>query len=242
MADGKMSYTGHKFFKEQTVAVLLNLDSKSPNANTISLFRNGERLTQPHPVPASLQGKTLFPHISFRNVSVQVASCDESGPRLREDLVGRDPGREPSRRKRSNFPSVGGAHLHRHEDGGKQEGDTSEKCVRSLVCVCACRVYEGWRGWPRDKSTWRRGGGGAPPRAVLAGHRAGPQGLAAGGAQLHPRCRGAVASQRQTPQARPSPVLATPYSPPFSFLPSLLLLLLHATAPVVRFLHTDLTR
>merc|ERR1712217_997500 len=55
-----------------TIGVLLNLDQKSPNANTISLFREGKRASQPQPLPENLKGKALFPHVTFRNVSVQV--------------------------------------------------------------------------------------------------------------------------------------------------------------------------
>merc|ERR1719291_279728 len=61
-----------KFGRDMVVAVLLNLDPKSPNANTISLFRSGTRVSDPMPLPDDLKGKTLFPHISFRNISVQV--------------------------------------------------------------------------------------------------------------------------------------------------------------------------
>lgn len=61
-----------RFGKNQTMAVLLNLDQKSPNANTISLFHNGERYCEPQPLPEALKGKTLYPHVSYRNVSVQM--------------------------------------------------------------------------------------------------------------------------------------------------------------------------
>mmetsp|Transcript_80420 Transcript_80420/g.209785 ORF Transcript_80420/g.209785 Transcript_80420/m.209785 type:complete len:545 (+) Transcript_80420:90-1724(+) len=61
-----------KFGRDMVVAVLINLDPKSPNANTVSLFRSGVRVSEPMPLPDDLKGKALFPHISFRNVSVQV--------------------------------------------------------------------------------------------------------------------------------------------------------------------------
>jgi len=54
------------------MGVMLNLDPKSPNCNTVSLFREGERITEPQKLPETLVGKTLFPHVSFRNVSVQL--------------------------------------------------------------------------------------------------------------------------------------------------------------------------
>eukprot|EP00933_Yihiella_yeosuensis_P025995 TRINITY_DN2017_c0_g1_i1.p1 TRINITY_DN2017_c0_g1~~TRINITY_DN2017_c0_g1_i1.p1 ORF type:complete len:831 (-),score=286.51 TRINITY_DN2017_c0_g1_i1:267-2759(-) len=60
------------FTRDQVLAVLLNLDQKSPNANTISLFREGQRISDPIPLPEKLKGKALFPHITFRNVTIQV--------------------------------------------------------------------------------------------------------------------------------------------------------------------------
>merc|ERR1712187_963453 len=53
-------------------AVLLNLDSKSPNANTVSLFKDGKRVSEPQPLPDSLKGKTLFPTVTYRNVTLDV--------------------------------------------------------------------------------------------------------------------------------------------------------------------------
>jgi len=58
--------------KDKTVAVLLNLDPKSPNAKTVSLFCDGQRISEPKPLPENLHGKTLFPHVSYRNVTLQV--------------------------------------------------------------------------------------------------------------------------------------------------------------------------
>merc|ERR1712032_948120 len=43
----------------------------SPNANTVSLFRDGVRVSKPQPLPEHLKGKVLFPHVCFRNVSLQ---------------------------------------------------------------------------------------------------------------------------------------------------------------------------
>ncbi|CAE8581634.1 unnamed protein product [Polarella glacialis] len=64
--------TCQQFTRDQVIGLLLNLDPKSPNANTVSIFRDGERLAEPQPLPEQLHGKPLFPHISFRNVSIQV--------------------------------------------------------------------------------------------------------------------------------------------------------------------------
>jgi hypothetical protein len=58
--------------REHTLAVVLNLDAKSPNANTIALYRDGKSISPVKPLPAVLLGKPLFPHVAFRNVSVFV--------------------------------------------------------------------------------------------------------------------------------------------------------------------------
>ncbi|CAJ1457521.1 unnamed protein product [Effrenium voratum] len=59
--------------KDQVIAVLLNLDPSSPNKNTISLFREGVRITQPQALPPGLVGKPLFPHVCFKNITVQAS-------------------------------------------------------------------------------------------------------------------------------------------------------------------------
>ncbi|CAJ1331247.1 unnamed protein product [Effrenium voratum] len=59
-----------KFGRDQVMGVLLNLDASGPNANTISLFRDGVRVSQPQPLPEALKGKALFPTLNYRNVSL----------------------------------------------------------------------------------------------------------------------------------------------------------------------------
>eukprot|EP00933_Yihiella_yeosuensis_P033903 TRINITY_DN274_c2_g1_i1.p1 TRINITY_DN274_c2_g1~~TRINITY_DN274_c2_g1_i1.p1 ORF type:complete len:838 (-),score=324.38 TRINITY_DN274_c2_g1_i1:132-2645(-) len=63
---------GQTFSRDQVIGILLNLDPKSPNVNTISLFRDGKRVSKPQALPEDLKGKTLFPHIAFRGLTVQV--------------------------------------------------------------------------------------------------------------------------------------------------------------------------
>merc|ERR1712151_543789 len=43
-----------RFLRSQTVALLVNLDAASPNANTVSLFRDGKRVSEPQPLPEHL--------------------------------------------------------------------------------------------------------------------------------------------------------------------------------------------
>mmetsp|Transcript_101547 Transcript_101547/g.206193 ORF Transcript_101547/g.206193 Transcript_101547/m.206193 type:complete len:917 (+) Transcript_101547:51-2801(+) len=59
-------------FRHETVAVLLNLDADSPNKNTLSLFRNGIRISEPQALPEKLCGKVLYPTITYKNVTLQV--------------------------------------------------------------------------------------------------------------------------------------------------------------------------
>jgi len=61
-----------QFNKDQTMGLLINLEEGSPNANTISLFKNGARISEPQPIPEKLRGKPLFPTLTYRNMTVQV--------------------------------------------------------------------------------------------------------------------------------------------------------------------------
>jgi len=62
-----------KFGGDSVVAVLLNMDAGRPNANTISLFKDGVRISQPQPLPEKLLGKALYPTVTFKNCAVQVS-------------------------------------------------------------------------------------------------------------------------------------------------------------------------
>ncbi|CAE7675204.1 HNRNPUL1, partial [Symbiodinium pilosum] len=46
-----------KYGPESTMAVVLNLDQDSPNVNTLTLYRDGQRVADPQLLPESLQGK-----------------------------------------------------------------------------------------------------------------------------------------------------------------------------------------
>lgn len=52
--------------------VLLNLDQKSPNANTVSLFCDGIRISKPQPLPEGLKGKSLFPTVNYKGMTLHV--------------------------------------------------------------------------------------------------------------------------------------------------------------------------
>merc|ERR1740117_1764761 len=70
--DKKKVHVGRKWRGDAVLAVVLNLDKKSPNANTISLFSDGVRVCQPLPLPDALKGKTLYPAFTFKNVTAHV--------------------------------------------------------------------------------------------------------------------------------------------------------------------------
>jgi len=59
------------------IGILLNVDAKSPNNNTLSLFKDGVRVAGPVPLPEAIHGRSLFPHITFRNLTVRVHSGPE---------------------------------------------------------------------------------------------------------------------------------------------------------------------
>jgi len=73
MCEGKQTLDANrKFTRDAVLTLVLNLDKDSPNANTVSLFRDGVRMSSPQPIPERFQGKPLFPHVVLRNVSLQV--------------------------------------------------------------------------------------------------------------------------------------------------------------------------
>ncbi|CAE8599187.1 unnamed protein product, partial [Polarella glacialis] len=51
-SEKKRTGVSQRFTKDQSIAVVLNLDAASPNANTVSLFKDGVRVSQPQKLPA----------------------------------------------------------------------------------------------------------------------------------------------------------------------------------------------
>jgi len=70
MYNKKVEQATSGFTTGDVMALLLNLDDKSPNANTVSLFKNGERASLPKELPDTLRGKALFPTITLKNVTI----------------------------------------------------------------------------------------------------------------------------------------------------------------------------
>eukprot|EP00443_Scrippsiella_acuminata_P048906 CAMPEP_0115210358 /NCGR_PEP_ID=MMETSP0270-20121206/22207_1 /TAXON_ID=71861 /ORGANISM="Scrippsiella trochoidea, Strain CCMP3099" /LENGTH=857 /DNA_ID=CAMNT_0002624013 /DNA_START=77 /DNA_END=2646 /DNA_ORIENTATION=+ len=61
-----------KFGRDVCITFLINLDAGSPNANTISLFREGIRICEPQAIPENMLGKPLYPTITYKNVTLQM--------------------------------------------------------------------------------------------------------------------------------------------------------------------------
>jgi len=72
ISNKKKTKCSQGFGPDVMVAVVLNLDSSSPNANTISFFKNGVRASEPQQLPDGLKGKTLFPAVAFKNSTVHL--------------------------------------------------------------------------------------------------------------------------------------------------------------------------
>eukprot|EP00405_Crypthecodinium_cohnii_P012604 CAMPEP_0206444038 /NCGR_PEP_ID=MMETSP0324_2-20121206/14697_1 /ASSEMBLY_ACC=CAM_ASM_000836 /TAXON_ID=2866 /ORGANISM="Crypthecodinium cohnii, Strain Seligo" /LENGTH=1016 /DNA_ID=CAMNT_0053912031 /DNA_START=99 /DNA_END=3146 /DNA_ORIENTATION=- len=66
------SQEAQKVYKDSVMGFLINLDPVSPNANTISQFKDGVRSSQPIKIPENMLGKPLYPSVSFKNATVQL--------------------------------------------------------------------------------------------------------------------------------------------------------------------------
>lgn len=75
---GQLSLPGSKarvfqrLHRDEVVGLMLNLDQGSPEANTLSIFRDGVRACPPQKLPEGLTGKTLFPTVTFKNMTLLV--------------------------------------------------------------------------------------------------------------------------------------------------------------------------
>lgn len=70
ISNKKKTKPAKSFAQDIIVAVVLNLDPTSPNFNTISLFKDGVRASEPQPLPDELKDQTLFPSFSYKGVTV----------------------------------------------------------------------------------------------------------------------------------------------------------------------------
>jgi hypothetical protein len=68
----RQSVKGGNIKKDSVIAVVLNLDAKSPNANTVALYKDGVAAGPAYPLPEELKGKALFPHVAYRGCSVRM--------------------------------------------------------------------------------------------------------------------------------------------------------------------------
>lgn len=59
-------------FALKVVGIVMNLDTTSPVANTLSIFLDGVRMGEPQPIPEHLHGKALYPTVTFKNATLAV--------------------------------------------------------------------------------------------------------------------------------------------------------------------------
>jgi len=71
-SEGLKKKGGCRFEKDMVLTLVVNLDASTPTANTVSLFRNGARVSEPLSIPEALRGQPLFPSISYKNATLQV--------------------------------------------------------------------------------------------------------------------------------------------------------------------------
>lgn len=68
-----------KFSLATTVGILLNLVEGHVNFRTISMFRDGKRVSKPMPLPEDMAGKALYPTVNYKNASLMVNMGENAG-------------------------------------------------------------------------------------------------------------------------------------------------------------------
>merc|ERR1719382_702151 len=69
--DGITSKAGRKFGRGQTLAIVLDRSADSDQANTVTLFVDGKKASEPQALPEGMAGKALFPTLTYRNMTLQ---------------------------------------------------------------------------------------------------------------------------------------------------------------------------
>jgi len=68
--EAKKGFSPQRYLtKGDVCGVLINLEAKHTNKNTVSLFVNGARHSQPVPLPENMVGQALFPHLAVKSMS-----------------------------------------------------------------------------------------------------------------------------------------------------------------------------
>eukprot|EP00928_Gymnodinium_smaydae_P079343 TRINITY_DN632_c0_g3_i1.p1 TRINITY_DN632_c0_g3~~TRINITY_DN632_c0_g3_i1.p1 ORF type:complete len:870 (-),score=177.08 TRINITY_DN632_c0_g3_i1:229-2769(-) len=88
-SDGHFCHGGHRnrvfsrpLRRGQVMALVVNVDAGSQNANTVSLFVDGRRVGKPQKIPEGLHGKALFPTVAYKGATVRF----NLGPQLLKKL------------------------------------------------------------------------------------------------------------------------------------------------------------
>eukprot|EP00928_Gymnodinium_smaydae_P053199 TRINITY_DN37243_c0_g1_i1.p1 TRINITY_DN37243_c0_g1~~TRINITY_DN37243_c0_g1_i1.p1 ORF type:complete len:1086 (+),score=373.31 TRINITY_DN37243_c0_g1_i1:89-3346(+) len=69
----KRTKAGYRHLRRgQIMTVVVNLDAESANANTLSLFVDGARISEPQAIPEEFRGKVLYPTVSYRCMSARI--------------------------------------------------------------------------------------------------------------------------------------------------------------------------
>lgn len=71
-----------------TVVLNLSENVEDRHSNSIALFKNGLRVTEPIPIPDDLKGKDLYPTVTFKNVRIAVNLGHEMDGRRAAELAG----------------------------------------------------------------------------------------------------------------------------------------------------------
>lgn len=70
-SEGRRIKVGPRIERGQIVSLVVNLGT-GLNANTVSLFLDGDPIAYPQPIPESMRGKVLYPTIAYKNVTLHV--------------------------------------------------------------------------------------------------------------------------------------------------------------------------
>lgn len=69
---GLKERAGPSLARNATCAVVLNVEPGSQAANTMSLFHDGRRVSEPLLLPEAMRGKALYPAVTFRSTTLRV--------------------------------------------------------------------------------------------------------------------------------------------------------------------------
>lgn len=72
--------SGETFALDDTVGVLIDLMSGHSESNTVTLYKNGTKISKAQPIPLALRGQVFFPTVTFKNVTAAFNFGEEAAP------------------------------------------------------------------------------------------------------------------------------------------------------------------